>query len=47
MPKGDPMLVPHESKIMIGDPVLIPGIENLPNAEVVQRVREEILKLNA
>lgn len=46
MPKGDPVLVPHESKIIIGDPVVITDIEKFTNTEIAQKVREEILKLS-
>jgi 1-acyl-sn-glycerol-3-phosphate acyltransferase len=45
MPKGDPVLVPHESKILVGAPVVIESIQSYTPAEIAQRVREEILKL--
>ncbi len=47
MPKGDPVLVPHESKIIVGEPVDIDSIESYSPAEIAHRVREEILKLSA
>lgn len=47
MPKGDPVLVPHESKIIIGDPIVIPEIEKYSNTEIAQMVRSEIVKLSA
>lgn len=47
MPKGDPVLVPHEAKIHIGEPVILAGIEEMTVADITQRVRQEILKLSA
>lgn len=42
MPKGDPLLIPHESKILIGEPILISDIQNLTNAEIAKIVRDSI-----
>lgn len=47
MPKGDPVLVPHESKIIVGEPVIIPQVTALTPPEIAQIVRSEILKLSA
>jgi len=47
MPKGDPVLVPHESKIIIGDPIVINDITKFSPPEIATIVREEILKLSA
>ncbi|MGZ3789672.1 MAG: lysophospholipid acyltransferase family protein [Bacteriovorax sp.] len=47
MPKGDPLIIPHESQILIGEPTIIADIEKFSNAEVAQMVRESILKLSA
>lgn len=46
MPKGDPVLIPHESKIIIGEPTIIANIEHFNNPEIAQMVRESILKLS-
>lgn len=46
MPKGDPVLVPHESKIVIGEPVVINNIQKYTNAEIAQMVKSEIIKLS-
>jgi len=47
MPKGDPVLVPHESKIIVGEPVVIDSVATQSPADIAQRVRDEILKLSA
>ena len=45
MPKGDSVIIPHESKIIMGVPVLIPAISDLPLAEITDIVRAKVLEL--
>ncbi|MBC7712561.1 MAG: 1-acyl-sn-glycerol-3-phosphate acyltransferase [Rhizobacter sp.] len=45
MPKGDSVIIPHDSKIIVGKPVLIPDVVNLPVQEITEIVRQKILEL--
>ncbi len=45
MPKGDSVIIPHESKIVMGEPVLIPNITELSIPEITEIVRKSVLDL--
>lgn len=45
MPKGDSVIIPHDSKIIVGRPVLIPDVTTLPIPEITAIVRQKILEL--
>lgn len=45
MPKGDSVIIPHDSRVVMGEPVLIPNITELPLAEITEIVRTKILEL--
>lgn len=45
MPKGDSVIIPHESKVVIGQPVFIPRVAELSMNEITGIVRQSILDL--
>ncbi len=45
MPKGDSVILPHESKVIIGKPILIPEVTELSMTQITSIVRQSILDL--
>ena len=45
MPRGDAVIIPHESRIVVGKPIYIPDVANMPVQEITAIIRQSILDL--
>lgn len=45
MPKGDSVIIPHDSKVIVGQPILIPNVAELSLSQITSIVRQSILDL--
>ncbi len=45
MPRGDSVIIPHDSKIIVGKPILIPNVSEMPVADITNIIRQSILDL--
>lgn len=47
MPKGDSVILPHDSKVIIGKPTLIPEVTELSMTQITAIVRQSIMDLES
>lgn len=45
MPKDDSFIIPHDSKIIVGQPVLIENVQSMPVADITAIIRQSIVDL--
>ena len=45
MPKGDSVIIPHDSKVIVGNPILIPEVTELSMSQITAIVKQSILDL--